>query len=407
VRTLGAFAVGALAALAGVACGSHSSAPAGSYPAFVPVVPQIANNSGAMLTAAKIVTVTWTADPNEASLEDFGDKVGASSFWTATVGEYGIGPATSGAGNHVRISTPPPTTLVDTDVETLVGQQVAAAATSGWPAYDPQTLYVVYVPAATLVTSNGVDMCPRRSGLHADLPVGSSPHVPYVTIDEHCGGGGLDAVTETASHEIAEAVTNPHSLADRGVVDFDSAHLAWKLFAGPDEEIGDVCESYADAFFPGPSDLPYTLQRLWSNASAAAGHSPCAPHSSEPYYNVAPIDLEQLSVTPGTATAPQAALGYQVGVHATRTFDVGYYSDLPTGNWSIQAVEGDGTTAPASPRLTLSAASGSGKNGDRDTITVTVNADGAPGTGNAILMTIVSSAPGHTTHFMPVLIGAY
>ncbi len=403
-------ALGALAlVLAGAAgCGSKGSAASGTYPAFEPDVAQVTNHGGAILSAAKIVTVTWAADPNQADLETFGDELGASSYWKTTVGEYGAGTAASGPANHVRIGTAPPTTMADTDFETFVSQQVSGAPTSGWPAYDPQTLYVLYVPATTLITSDGADLCTTRGSLHDDIPVGNDPHVPFVVVDEHCSNGDLGGITTDASHEIAEAVTNPHSLSDTAVVGFDSAHLAWRLLAGNDEEIGDVCESYSDASFKGSTDLPYSLQRLWSNASAAAGHSPCVPQSSEPYYNVTPLSLEMLSVTVGSSTTPEAALGYEVPVGSTKTFEVGYYSDAPTRRWSIQAAEGDGMhPVSGSPRLTLSVAKGTGQNGDKDTVSVTVNGGGAAATGNAILVTIVSSAPGHTTHTMPVLIGAY
>lgn len=400
--------ISALALVSAVGCGSKGAAPAGSYPAFEPDIAQIANHGGAILSAAKLVTVTWSADPNEAALETFDDELGASSYWRTTVGEYGVGPATSGSANHVRIGTAPPSTMVDTDFEAFVTQQVTGSPTSGWPAHDPQTLYVLYVPAMTLITSDGADLCATRGSLHDDVPVGNSPHVPFVVVDEHCSNGDVSSITTDASHEIAEAVTNPHSLSDTAVVGFDPAHLAWSLLAGNDEEIGDVCETYADASFMGPADLPYSLQRLWSNTSAAAGHSPCAPQSSEPYYNVTPLSLEMLSVTVGAATTPQAALGYEVPVGSTKTFEVGYYSDAPTRGWDIQAVEGGGMhPVSGTPRLTLSVAKGRGQNGDKDTISVTVNGAGAPGSGNAILLTIVSSAPGHTTHTMPILIGAY
>ena len=67
-------------------------------------MPHVVDNGGATLSAPKIVTVTWNADPNQAAFEALGDGIGGSAYWSATTGEYGIGAAT---GSHVRIATTP------------------------------------------------------------------------------------------------------------------------------------------------------------------------------------------------------------------------------------------------------------------------------------------------------------
>jgi hypothetical protein len=410
VRGTSGFVCLSLAVLA--ACGSGSSTPAsqGPYPAFTPNIGQIINHGGPLLTSAKIVTVTWTADPNESSLEDFDDKLGGSSFWKTILSGYGIGPATSGAANHVRVKTAPPASIEDTDLETWLVQQVTDPAKSGWPAWDSQTVYVVYVSTSTKLTTLGADACSSYASLHAEVAVGQN-WATYVFVDENCNGSRsvLDGATGAASHEIAEAATNPHPFTKPAIIGFDAAHLAWGS-DGLDGEIGDVCQIFTDAFYEGPSDLPYLLQRLWSNTSAAAGHNPCVPQSTEPYFNVTPLDLESLMIEVGTAQTPATPLGYRVPVGTRKTFNVGYYSDAPTGYWDIKVVEGDGLTTPSSSHLTLSVASGAaGLNGDQGAITVEANSapSGGNSLGHAVLMTVVSSAPGHTTHYMPILIGTY
>lgn len=394
------------------ACGSQSqgtsSGPStGPYPAVHPDIAKIVDQGGSVLKSPKIVTVTWTSDTNAAALEDFGDKLGASAYWKEVAGEYGVGAATSGKANHVRISTPPPATIEVMDLETWLTQQVQAPGTSGWPAWDAQTSYVVYVPTATRLTSGGADTCSLHASLHSEVMVGPDP-VTYVFIDENCHGSlsVLDAATSAASHEIIEDVTNPHPYTGKAYIGFDAAHLAWSLLDGQqDDEVGDICENFGDAVFTGPADLPYALQRMWSNASGGAGHSPCVPQSSEPYFNATPLGQEMLNVLVGVAQTPATALGYRVPVGSSKTFDVAYYSDAPTGLWYLTAVEGNGTT-PASPsHAKLSVQHGTGANGQRDAVTVTV--DSAPDGGNAMLVTLVSSAQGHTTHYFPVLIGAY
>lgn len=265
----------------------------------------------------------------------------------------------------------------------------------------------MYVPTATHLTSGGVDTCSLHASLHSEVDVGTNA-VTYVFIDESCNGSRsvLDAATSAASHEIVEDVTNPYPYSGQAFIGFNPPHLAWSMLGGQqDVEIGDICENLSDAVFGGTSNLPYALQRVWSNSSAAAGHSPCIPQSTEPYFNVTPVSQETLNVLVGAAQAPATALGYHVSVGSTKTFDVGYYSDAPTGLWYLTAVEGDGVTPPSSSHVTLSVTGGTGANGDTDTVRVTV--DAAPDAGSALLVTLVSSAQGHTTHYFPVLIGTY
>jgi hypothetical protein len=392
-----------------VACGSSqkASGPPEPFPVVKPDIGQIVNHGGALLTSAKLVTVTWTVDQNEAALEDFGDKLVTSSYWKTVVGDY-VGPGTSGPSNHVRIMTAPPATMEVKDFETWFVQQVGNAPGNGWPAWDAQTVYVVYAPTAMKLTAQGVDLCQSRANLHGEVDVAGNPHVTYVLIDENCNGSlsVLDGATSAGSHEILEGVTNPHNFSDTALIGFDASHLAWAMFDGTqDDEIGDACEIYSDAFFDGPSDLPYKLQRMWSNSSAAAGHSPCVPQSTEPYFNVTAEAMTMLNVVPPGMATPIMALGYEVPVGSTKTFEVTYYSDAATGYWDTKAFEGNGITTPSSTYMTLAVAKGAGLNGDKDQITVTVNS--APPSGNALLVTLVSTAGAHTPHYMPVLIGAY
>ncbi len=386
--------------------GPTASADGGGYPAFTPDVGQLVDHGGPQLTSAKLVTVTWTVDPNEATFEDFDDKLGGSSYWQETLKEYGIGPATSGASGHVRISAAPMATIDVLDLETWLGTQVQAA--SGWPAYDAQTLYVVWVPTATKLTAGGADACVGSQGTyHSEVAVGANS-VPYVFVDEACNGSRsvVDVATETGAHAIAEAVTDPHLYTAPAVLGFDSAHIAWLAWAGDGAEVADVCVRFADAYFEGPSGLPYSVQRLWSNAAARAGHDPCGPATSDPYYNVTPARLEALStVVLGTSTKPLKGLGYDVPVGTTKTIEVGYFSDAPLpAPIELTAVEGDGIAAATTNVLTLSVAKGSGRNGDEDTVTVKMNPGNAAG--NAFLMTLVTRVQGLTPHYMPVVIEA-
>jgi hypothetical protein len=105
----------------------------------------------------------WSSDPDGAKYEAFSDAVGGSAYWRAINGEYGVGPATSGPANHVRISTPPPATISDDDLDVLVANSVGSA----WPAPTAGTIYTVYLDPKTTLMEDGGDGCAqigRNSG---------------------------------------------------------------------------------------------------------------------------------------------------------------------------------------------------------------------------------------------------
>jgi hypothetical protein len=389
------------AAFVAVACSTTTKPADGPYPAFAFDAPQLKLNPSPVITEPKIVTVTWSADPQASALESFGDQLGTSDYWKSTVGEYGVGAATSGTANHVHITTAPLASMTPDDVDSWFVAQLTGK--NGWPAVDPSTIYVIYIPTATQLLP--------ADPYHAEAAIGTNAHVPYVVIAQTADSAeGVDKVTEAASHEIAEAATNPRVLssgADLGLVDFDrSKYLAWSLTTG-DAELGDLCEGTPDSAVKGPAAFPFLLQRLWSNKSAAAGHDPCVPAPAGPYYNVTPIDAEPLDVFVDTDTTPSHGPGFRIGLGQKRTIRVGFFSDAKmAAPWTITAAEGNYFSPASNHRLTIAVTHGTGNNGDYGSIEVTANAQSA-GTGNAVLLTVTSAVSGLPSHTCPIVIGTY
>jgi hypothetical protein len=369
-------------------------------------------NGGTILSAPKIVTVTWAGDPNADALEAFDDAIGGSTYWQTAVSEYGVGPATSGPTMHVRVTDPPPTTITDNAMEQFIATKVSAAPASGWPASDSQTIYTVYLSAATTLTSaqDGTDECNNFDAYHGEVRVSAAlPHVVFAIIVQKCHDtqSALEYSTQSGSHELAEAATDPHPYTDVGLSGFDPDHLSWELFNLRDDENGDACEYYDDAYYTETGSLSYSVQRLWSDRSAAAGHNPCVPQAN-PYYSVTAVDTEEIMVIPPDNTTSQKTHGFHVPVGAQKSFTVGFYSDAPLpgpdNGWDIEAVEGDASITPPPGNMTLSLDKTHGKNGDTAQVTVTIN---ALGKGNAQLLTIISKRKDLPHHYMPILIGAY
>lgn len=394
---------------------------ADGYPAFPPAMGQLVmNKGGKTLTSPKIITVTWASDPNASTLQAFDDQIGASTYWKV-LSEYGIGPASSAAVDHVVIpdddgGAPWDQPWADDAIDQWTQSMIAGAPANGWPAPDDQSVYIVFVPPTTKVLDQGQDACNVLGGYHVELnaSAGTNPDgVAYALIDQYCAQEyGMPVVgnaTEDASHELAEAATDPYPNHVPALVGFDPGSLSWELWNEWQDEVADACESFDEGYYQGGSDLPYMLSRVWSNASGKAGHDPCVPVPSGAYNNVTPLGLETISVRATDANggvSPFTSKGWHISPGQTATVSVGFYSDAPRGSWSVQAVEGDCCSQPATPSLTVTPATFSGNNGD--TVQLSIKVNSAPTTGsNAVLLTFWSAVSSRENHYMPVVIGAY
>jgi hypothetical protein len=383
--------------------GDHG-APSDTFPAFAVDVPQIKNNGGKVLTSPSIVTITWSSDTNAGAYEQFGDKLGDTAYWRDATSEYGVGAATSGDANHVRITDAPPAKMTDDDLEQLIANNVKEATTSGWPAWDDQKLYILYVPAGVKVTSKdtGKDACDDSEGYHTEVQAGSKM-VVYAIVNENCKDDGqavVDYATAVAAHELGEASTNPHTNTGEAWDGFDDLHAGYELFQQHQSEDGDACEFFDDSTYrQTEGDFSFTVQRMWSNASAAAGHNPCVPLDGKAYFNVAPLDL-------GTVQALQpdrknkTVAGVAVLPGKSHDIALGFFSDDKTDAWTIEAVEGDGMTTPKSKHLDVSLDRTTGQNGEKAYLTVHAKSAGPK---RGTLVTVISTL-GQTKHYQPILI---
>ncbi len=367
-------------------------APSTTYPAFVPTMGVLKSAGGPVLTAPVLVTITWPSDGFATLLEDFGDRIGGTRYWHDTVSEYGVGPAVSGAPNHVRLATAAPAEFGDQDAIDMI----TANAGGVLPALTSQTVYLFYLPPNT---SNPSVQCQGGLGGYHTWATIRGTNVAY-SIMPRCGT--LADLTHTASHEIGEAATDPFFTAWDGFTDATKVFAYWQRGY---TENGDACEFYPDARYAEQAPFAYSVQRLWSNTAAAAGHSPCQPFD-DPYFNVTPLGLEDITVHAATSdggTTATTMKAYRARVGQTITFAVGFYSDRPTsGPWTVAAFESNPLSHPSTGRLALDVDINklSGINGEKTIVTVTVKAV-APGN---IEMLTLESTLGATKHYMPVLI---
>jgi hypothetical protein len=318
------------AVLAGiVGCGQRSdpaaAADMGRAPTEHPALWSIHSNGGAVQAAPEIYTVVWQgSEPLGQQVADFLDWMLQSDYWTGSLAEYGVGAGRS--RGVVTIPSPPPAQLSDADLQATVQQLVASGAV---PSPGPNTQLTFLIPPATAVRAFGGDGCVVFAGYHQSIAVGAGD-VSYSVIMqcEPPVAGDIDEITETLSHEAAEAATDPQP---------PSGFVA----AGPvAQEVADLCVGAARPIAV-PADAThaarkYWVQRLYSGQVAALGTAdPCLPLPwQRPYWNVA--------LDPAVVTAAAA-----LGAHLTARLDVFAYGDVGEIKWFVGSNDGRVTATPS------------------------------------------------------------
>src|SRR5207253_3645462 len=106
-------------------------------------LPTVATQGGPVLTAPKIVPIFFHQDDPMVKLNigAYCNAIGGSSYWTATVGEYGVGAATSTP--VVDLNEIPKTQIDDSEIQTWLAGKLNSNDPL-LPAADSNTLYAIY-----------------------------------------------------------------------------------------------------------------------------------------------------------------------------------------------------------------------------------------------------------------------
>ena len=259
------------------------------YPAVHQPIAQVDNLGGPVLDHAKLVTVTFRGDAMRDAFRAYTHELLTSVWWRSTLGTFGLADGANG-GDFELADTVSGRTITDADFQEYARQQIALGSL---PIPDSETLFMFYVPQSTTLDTQGQLTCKDNGGYHgsflmslggADAGVGdggvaTTVDVAYAIIPR-CYGSFQDA-TIAASHEIAEAATEP-TPADSPTY-YLVSNDAWIPLAqgrALGGEVGDLCS------FLNYDESGYTVQRIWSNAAAAASKNPCQPAKS-PYFGAA------------------------------------------------------------------------------------------------------------------------
>jgi hypothetical protein len=157
-------------------------------------------------------------DPYAPTLEQFGDTITTTSWWKAAVGAYGIG--TGMGGGHIRLpdslgpgmGTISNSNISDDQVQAFIQQEITAGAL---PQPSDDVIYALYFPSTTTITYFGALSCEQFGGYHGATEVmdqAGNTWWPSYAVLPRCNFGNLstlDQITFAASHEFAEASSDP------------------------------------------------------------------------------------------------------------------------------------------------------------------------------------------------------
>jgi hypothetical protein len=355
-------------AAAEAASDAGSGGDADAAPPFAVALPQVVSGGVAVLAHPRIVPVFHASDPMAAQIGQFLSALVGSSYWGQATSQYGVGALS--LAPSVVLPGPPPGTISDKEIQALIASGIADDA-GAWPAPTAGTIYAYFPSDSVTVTMEGsggatLVSCTNFGGYHSYVDLGHGSAAEYSVVarcSDYLGLGGLDFVTMAATHEFAEASTDP---TGGGYASVNLAGSGWAITAGG-SEIGDLCK--LDPTAPiRPSDVGFLVQRLWSNAAAAAGHDPCLPLPPGDAYVLGVPELEQTEIYPG-----QYVMGLSVPPGSSKTVNVHFYADAPVaGTWTLAASEPDVPQLPdPAHQLSFLVEHAQGQLGDVAHVTVT------------------------------------
>ena len=368
VRRVTALAIGALA-FALLACGDNlevAAPDAGFAEASHASPPQVQANGGPVLASPEIVPIFFAGDGDmQGQIESFLTALAPSSYWTTIASEYGVGAPT--VMPSIVSNDAPPTTddelqeWLEAHLEPPIIVPPLAFSPYGWPRPNANTVYVVFLPSGITLTAGSEVSCVAFGGYHSET---TRSGIVYALLPRCATNDApIDELTPPTSHELIEAATDPHPGTAPGYVGVDDADLVWDYTPG--SEVGDMCEYVETAFQRLVGN--YVVQRIWSNASAAAGHDPCVPVLASPYIAAAPaLDNVMFDYGDGIATTR----GVQISNGTSVTIELDLFSDAPTADWAVGMDDVASVVQMQPAELALSLDKTTGNNGDKLALTI-------------------------------------
>jgi hypothetical protein len=344
-----------------------------AYPAPHARPPLVASWGGPVMKSPKVVPVFFSnEDPQiKRQLEDFLQRVGSTEYWRAAVSEYGVGALSSAP--TVALDESAQGTIDDSEIQALLAKKLNANDPA-FPPADESLLVMLHYPEGVTITAGRDQSCTSFGGYHSNITLDAAHgniHVAYAVMPRCASFGpltGLDAITGPESHELVEAATDPFPMNNPGYADVDEEHFYWSRVLGGGEN-GDMCAQFPGVFTKFP-EIPYVVQRSWSNKAALEGREPCVPAMpGSVYFNAAPRLEDDIDFNIGGQTI--TAKGVRVLPGQSKTIDVNLFSEGDTGGpWTVDVKE-IGPLGGGRPNVVYELDRNQGRNGDKLRLTIT------------------------------------
>jgi hypothetical protein len=171
-------------------------------------------------------------------------------------------------GGTITITPPAGDKLDQAAIEGELDRQIDAGVL---PKPDANTLYMVHFPQSASIDISWGAACDTWCADHEGYNSKTHGYIYYAMMPEclaGCGGGSaFDSISEAASHELVEAITDPACpLANQP----NAYPAAW--LSSDAQEVGDLCAWVGTTLKSG--DKTYTVQSIWSNATSSCNNGP-------------------------------------------------------------------------------------------------------------------------------------
>jgi hypothetical protein len=228
---------------------------------------------GPVISKVKVYVVFWGSSvANQSALDGFYKTI-ADSVFVGQLSEYNTPTQKITPGQFVS-SFVDTTAPMDSELDDSTVQQELANLIRGGslPQPDANTLFMVHFPPGLTISMQGASSCQQFCAYHSSFQLGSG-NVYYGILPDYsgsdCGHCAIDSnvfndTTVVASHEVAEAITDPNI----GVANTtrDESQLGW--YDDVNDEIADVCEGQSLTL------SGYRVTKLWSNRLNACAAPP-------------------------------------------------------------------------------------------------------------------------------------
>jgi hypothetical protein len=245
-----------------IGCGGGSKAiPSSTGPASL-LERNPTYHGGRLLQHVSVATLFWGPELEQERvhryINGFFQALFADGRYLANLAQYNAGGYQIGNGRLVATTNdgaPLPAKVTNAQIQAEISAQVAAGKL---PAPGADTLYVVLVPSTVIVVDpTGIDSDHNFTGFHAYSQSGGFAYAVVLAESDA-------EMTITASHELAETVTDPVS-------------DTWATVAWIDDQYGEIAdivqnmyaagqigkEDYLDVLV-GAGGVSYVVQKVWS-----------------------------------------------------------------------------------------------------------------------------------------------